>query len=361
MAETPDGQEKTEPASGKRLEEARMRGQVSKSVDITTAVIIVFGMVIFMTLGAPMIGGIKGFMRDTFFNLNNINITEQNIVSHYAKLLTFLAGILMPILGLIFIAGLAAEISQVGFKFATKKFTEGAQLKTLANPFMGMKKLFFSGRSFFELGKSMLKLFVLGYVVYTVLENKIDETMSLMDRPFYEFADMMVSVTFEMFLKVGVVFIIIAAIDHYYQRFRFKEDMKMTKQEVKEEFKQTEGDPKVKAHLRSLMRNRIRRLMLKKLEKADVVITNPTHFAVALVYEQNKMSSPRLVAKGVDFLAVQIRQIAEKNNIPIVEEPPLARAIFYGVELEQEIPENLYKAVAQVLAYVYHLKNQEAK
>ncbi len=359
MAETPDGQEKTEPASGKRLEEARQRGQVSKSIDITTAVILVFGMVIFLTLGPPMIGGLKGFMRDTFFNLNTIDITEQNIVNQYTKLLLFLASILLPILGLIFVAGLAAEISQVGFKFASKKFTEGAQLKALANPLMGLRKLFFSGRSFFELGKSLLKLFVLGFVVYSVLDDKLEPTMALMDMPFYEFADMMVSVTFEMFLKVGAVFIVIAFIDHYYQRYRFREDMKMTKQEVKEEFKQTEGDPKIKAHLRSLMRNRIRRLMLKKVEKADVVITNPTHFAIALVYEQKKMNSPRLVAKGVDFLAVQIRQIAEKNEIPIVEEPPLARAIFYGVEIDQEIPENLYKAVAQVLAYVYHLKNRE--
>ncbi len=359
MAETPDGQEKTEPASGKRLEEARLRGQVSKSTDITTAIILVFGIVIFLTLGDPMISGLKGFMTDTFSNLHTIEITEQNIASQYTKLLVFLAGILLPIIGLIFIAGLVAEISQVGFKFATKKFTEGAQLKTLANPLLGLRKLFFSSRSFFELGKSLLKIFVLGYVVYTVLDDKIEPTMALMDMPFFEFADMMVSVTFEMFMKVGLVYIIIALIDHFYQKHKFKEDMKMTKQEVREEFKQTEGDPKVKAHLRSLMRNRIRKLMLKKVEKADVVITNPTHFAVALIYEQGKMTSPRLVAKGVDFLAVQIKQLAIKNDIPIVEDPPLARSIFYNVEIDEEIPENLYKAVAQVLAYVYHLKNRD--
>ncbi len=358
MAENKDGQEKTEPASAKRLEEARQRGQVTKSIDVTTAVIVLFGFLILFILGNPMVSNLKGFMRDTFFNLNNIEITQQNVVHMYDVLLSFLAKILLPILGLIFLITFSSEIAQVGLKFAGKKFTEGPQLKQLANPFLGLKKIFFSGRSFFELVKSLIKIFVLGFVVYTVLDDKLDMTLSLMDRPFFELGNMMISVTFEMFLKVGAVYIVIAVIDYLYQKYRFKEDMKMTKQEVKEETKQAEGDPRVKGHLRSLMRGRVRRMMLKKAEEADVVITNPTHFAVALSYKQESMEAPVVVAKGVDFLAKHIREIAENNNIPIVEEPPLARAIFFNVEVDQQIPENLFKAVAQVLAYVYHLKRK---
>jgi flagellar biosynthetic protein FlhB len=257
-----------------------------------------------------------------------------------------------------FLIILATEIGQVGFTFATKKFTEGLQFKKIFNPFSGIKKIFISGRSFFELVKSLTKVVLLGLVVYWVLSTRIDEAVGLIERPFDEIVAFLVSVSFELLYKVAGFFIIIAVSDWIYQRYRYREDMKMTKQEVKEEGKQSEGDPKIKARIRQLMRQRIRKLMLKNVQTADVVITNPTHFAVALKYTPGKMSAPQVKAKGLDFLALQIREIAQKNGVPIVEEPPLARTLFFTVEVDQEIPENLFKAVAQILAYVYKLKKK---
>ncbi len=151
----------------------------------------------------------------------------------------------------------------------------------------------------------------------------------------------------------------IAIADHFYQKYRFKEDLKMTKHEVKEETKQAEGDPKVRARIRQLMRGRIRKLMMGNVPAADVVITNPTHFAIALQYKQGQMTAPKVIAKGADYLAAQIKEIARENGVPIVENKPLARTLFYTVEVDQEIPENMFKAVAQVLAYVYQLKKMK--
>lgn len=169
----------------------------------------------------------------------------------------------------------------------------------------------------------------------------------------------MSSMALEILLKMGIIYIIIAVADYVYQKWKFGEDMKMTKQETKDERKQMEGDPKVKAQFRSLMRNRIRKLMIDNVGEADVVITNPTHFAVAIKYDQIASGAPVLLAKGLDFIAYQIREKAKETGVPIVENPPLARAIYRNVEVDEEIPEELFKAVAEVLAYVYSLKEVE--
>jgi flagellar biosynthetic protein FlhB len=168
----------------------------------------------------------------------------------------------------------------------------------------------------------------------------------------------MASISIELVIKVGVVYIVIAVSDALFQKWQHKEDLKMTKQEVKDENKQSEGDPMVKARMRQIMRSKIRSAMMKSTAEADVVITNPTHYAVALKYEMGQMTAPKVVAKGADFLAARIREIATDNNVPIVEEPPLARAIYFNVEVDDEIPENLFKAVAQILAYIYNLKKK---
>jgi len=218
--------------------------------------------------------------------------------------------------------------------------------------------MFFSGRAYFELAKSLLKIAILGWVVYSVLKKYIDWDLSLLGKPLNEIPSLMFKVTFELITKVGAVFILIAVADWFYQKYRYKEDLKMTKEEVKEEARQSEGDPTVKARLRGLMRQRVRKLILKNIQaRADVVVTNPTHFAVALEYKPYKMPAPVVVAKGVDYMALKIREIAMENSVPIVEEPPLAQALYYSVDIDEEIPEFLFKAVAQVLAYVYYVKD----
>lgn len=357
MAENQDGQEKSEPATAKRMQEARLRGQVSKSMDVTTASMLLIGGSAVFLLGVPLIENYKNLMRTFFTNMGSFDVNFENTQWFYTNLAVFFGKYLAPIILVIFLVSLFAEISQVGLTVATKKYAEGLPFKQM-NPLKGLKRIFFSGRSIFELFKSILKVSILGLVVYWVLSERAEETIGLMERPFIDIASFMVTISFEIVFKMAIVYISIAVIDYIYQKQRFKKDMMMTKQEVREEIKQVEGDPKIKARLRQLMRQRIRSLMLKNVKKADVVITNPTHFAIALSYKPGKDRSPKVVAKGLDFLALNIRQIAMDNDVPIVEEPPLARALYYSVEIDGEIPEKMFKAVAQILAYVYQLKKK---
>jgi flagellar biosynthetic protein FlhB len=359
LAENKDGQEKTEAPSAKRLTDARDKGQVSKSQDVSSAAVLLIGGISLFILGKPMFTNLMDLMKSTLNNISLIEITEQNINSLYLKFLASFAQIGLPIVLAIFVIILIAEISQVGLHWASKKFTEGLNFKQIFNPFDGIKRMFFSGRSAFELLKNILKLILMGSIVYQVIKNRAEEAIKVIELPYMEIGNYMASISFELVTKIGVVYIVVAVTDYFYQKYKFIDDMKMTKQEVKEETKQTEGDAKVKSRIRGLMRSRIRRLMLANVKNADVVITNPTHYAVALSYKQGESSAPKVVAKGLDFLALQIRAIAEENGIPIVEEPPLARAIYANTEIDQEIPENLFKAVAQILAYIYSLKNKK--
>lgn len=357
MAQNKEGQEKTELATAKRLKDARDKGQVSKSHDVTTAAVLLFGGLSVFIFGGMIIGEFKGFMSTMLANTTTYEITDQNVIHYTTQMLKYVGSLLMPLISVIFAVALIGEISQVGFHFASKKFTEGLKWKQVFNPFSGIKRIFFSSNSLFELAKSLAKIIILSLIVFLTLRGKDEEIIGLLQRPFMDIGEYMVSLSFEIVWKVASVYIVIAIFDFIYQKWKFQEDMKMTKQELKDENKQTEGDPFIKGRLRALMRGRIRKLMLDNAKKADVIITNPTHFAVALQYQQGAMNAPVVVAKGADFMAAKIREIAKEYDIPIYEEPPLARAIFFNVEVDDEIPENLFKAVAQVLAYVYHLKN----
>lgn len=359
MAENQEGQEKTEQATPKRLKEAGERGQVAKSMDTTTAAVLLFGGMIVFLLGRYIVDNYREFMKYVIYNSATLNINFENINALYAEVIKFLATLLLPVLLSVFTIILVTEIAQVGLKVATKKYSDGMPFKQM-NPLKGLKKIFFSGRSLFELAKNFAKVIVLGAVAYWVLSDEMPNILHMLDRPFLDIAHYMVDLSFELVWKVGVVYIVIAVADFLYQKYKFKEEMKMTKQEIKDERKQAEGDPKVKARIRQLMRQRMRSFMLEGVRDSDVIITNPTHFAVALQYKQTEMSAPKVVAKGVDYLALHIREIAEENGVPVVEEPPLARTLYYSVEVNQEIPEDMFRAVAQVLAYVYQLKNKPA-
>jgi flagellar biosynthetic protein FlhB len=358
MAENKEGQEKSESASAKRLSEARDRGQVAKSPDVTIASTLLIGGLSVYFMGKPIIDGLLGFMKYTFINAAKIEITDQNSVSKIIDFLYYMATFLLPVLGVIYASVLIGEIAQVKFHFASKKFTEGLNFAQIFNPFSGLKKIFFSSRSLVELLKSFLKLLVLGIVTRTTLDDYSIITLTILEKPYQAIGELLVSVSLELLIKFSLVFAVLAAADYFYQKWKFGDDMKMTKQEVKEETKQMMGDPKVKARFRSLMMGRIRSAMMKNIKKADVVITNPTHFAVAVQYDSNITSAPFVVAKGADFMAKRIKEEAKKHGIPIVENPPLARTIYFNVDVNREIPETLFKTVAEVLAYVYSLKGK---
>jgi flagellar biosynthesis protein FlhB len=360
LAENKDGQDKTEDATAKRLHDSRMKGQVSKSTDVTTSAILLIGGGILILLGSNIVDQIKDFMKHIFATFHHIEITTQNVHFYTFEMIAFIAGLMLPLLLGIFITVFAAEVAQVGLQIATKKFTEGLNFKQIFNPFSGLKKIFFSSRSLFEVAKSIVKMIIIGIMVWQILEAKRDQVMHLVEMPLIIIGEFLVEVCVELIVKVSVIYIIIALMDYFYQKYKFKEDMKMTKHEVKEENKQSEGDPKIKARLKAIMRQRFRKMMMTNAGSADVVITNPTHFAVALKYKHGEMDAPIVVAKGADHLALQIRKIAENKNIPIVEEAPLARALYHNAEINDEIPEDLFKAVAQILAYVYQLRGQPA-
>lgn len=358
MAENKEGQEKTEDASAKRLDEARDRGQVAKSQDITVVSVLLIGGLGVYFMGGHIVNGIKDYMTYILHNAPLIEITDQNAVSKITDMIWELFKILVPVVLIAFAATAIGEISQVKLKWASKKFTEGLNWKQIFNPFTGMKRMFFSGKSFVELIKSFLKLIILGLITWSVLEKNTEETLTILEKPYQAIGTFLVEVSLELLIKVVLAFAVLAFADFYYQRYRFSEDMKMTKQETKEETKQMMGDPKTKARFRSLMIGRIRSLMMKNMKTADVVITNPTHFAVALKYDQGQSTAPIVIAKGADFMAQRIREQAAEFNIPIVENPPLARTLFFNVDVNQEIPESLFKAIAEILAYVYGLKSK---
>ena len=358
--ETPDGQQKTEDASGKRLSDARNRGQVAKSMDAVNASLLLFGGWVVFAFGsgiAEKVGNLTIYLlRETPI----LSISDVSVPGYYTSLIVFIASILLPVTVVIMIIGVSTEIAQVGFHFATEKFTKGLNIKAILNPFGGIQRIFFSKSAYFELLKGILKLLVFGTVVYQVLASKMDTVLSLLQLPFTSMTAFMASTGFELVMKVGVVYALVGVADVIFQRRRFKEEMKMSKQEVKEETKQMEGDAVIKQRIRALARQRLRKLMLKNVKSADVIITNPTHYAIAISYKQGSMQAPKVVAKGLDFLALKIREIATEANVPIVENPPLARSLYAACDIDQEIPENLFKAVAQVLAFVYKLRRKTA-
>jgi flagellar biosynthetic protein FlhB len=227
------------------------------------------------------------------------------------------------------------------------------------NPITGIKRLF-STRSLIELLKSLLKLAVVGWIGYTTIMGELKVFPLLVDKTGAEVLAFAGQVCFKLFLKTGLALLVIAGFDYAYQRYQFEHNLKMTKQEIREEFKSTEGDPLIKSRIRSLQRERSRQRMMKDVPKADVVLTNPTHLAVALRYDVEKSAAPVVVAKGARLIAERIKAIAKENGVPVIENKPLARMLFKNAEIGSEIPFELYKAVAEVLAVVYRMRNRAA-
>ncbi len=358
MAENSDGQQKTEDASAKKLSDARDRGQLAKSTDVTSAAVLLLGGTMVYMFGGTMMKKMMEFMRMLMVNSSLVELTDQNIAHYTRELFLVIAMFMLPLLGLIMAIGFTAEVSQVGFKFAGKKFTEGLNFGAIFKIGAGLKRIFFSARSMVELLKSILKMFIIGIVIYIVIKKHLDSLVTLAGLPYQQLGTTIAAIGYELIWKVGLAYAFIAGGDWFFQKYKFKEEQKMTKQEVKEESKQAEGDAQTKARIKQIGRQRLKKVMLQNVRKADVIITNPTHYAVALQYKTGSMGAPVVVAKGVDFLAAKIREIAKEANVPIVENPPLARSLYAAVEVDQEIPENLFKAVAQVLAFVYRSKKR---
>lgn len=353
------GDDKTEEATPKKLEDARKEGQVAKSREIGMGVSLLTLFVLLKVYVGALGEKFLGIFREVYIKIPEFVGKEGTydasaFGSAMADILLSMLIMMTPFLVVGFIVAFLSDVIQVKWKFTMKPLQP--KLDKM-DPIKGFKKII-SAQSIFELIKSVLKIAFISYLTYTTIKDKVGIIYSLYDISLSTALGVIGDTVIGLGIKIGAWYLIIAAIDFIYQKFKFKKDMRMSKQEVKDEYKNAEGDPKVKSQQRQRMRQASQRRMMQSVPTADVVITNPTHFAVALKYDADSGKAPIVVAKGEDFLAKRIKEIAKESNVEIVENKPLARMLYHNVALGEEIPPELYQAVAEVLAFVYGLKNK---
>lgn len=357
MSENKD-QEKTEPATPKRIEEARRKGQVAKSMEVSSVLILLTSLGVFSFAGSWMFWSLSDFMRGILQNSGSMHLNDiDTITTTLALIFKKVFIILMPLMLSILIAGVLANVAQIGFMMTGEPLIP--KLSKL-NPISGMKK-FISLSSLVELSKSLIKIIVIGGVAALVIRGELENIPNLLQLDVREILSFIGKVSFKICFYTCLVLIILAALDYFFQRWKHEEDLKMTKQEVRDESKQSEGDPKVKARIRTIQREMSRRRMMEAVPEATVIITNPTSLAIALKYDTKEMIAPKVIAKGAGYLAARIKEIAKENDIPIVEQKPLAQTLFKAAEIGESIPAELYRAVAEILAYVYRLKGMKSQ
>ena len=345
------GGEKTEEPTAKKKSDARNKGQVAKSQELNAAFILFIGFWTMKVLGAYTYREIAAYATYIFGNLNT-TVDTETVMRLFLGIITMLLKTSFPIMLAIMVIGLAINLVQVGWNFTTEPL--GFDLNKL-NPINGFGRII-SKRSFVELLKSLFKILIIGLFLY---ENLKDEILQMPKLIYLDLSMSMVQIAdiiFMMAFKICAIFFVLAVLDYLYQKWEHNEQLKMTKQEVKEEFKQMEGDPQIKGKIKQKQREMAMARMMQEVPKADVIVTNPTHFAVALRYSDG-MRAPEVIAKGQDLVALRIKDVARKAGVVIVENKPLARALYAAVEIGGTVPPELYKAVAEVLAYVYHLKH----
>lgn len=353
------GGEKTEDPTGKHLDDARKDGQVCKSQELDYAVTLLAMFLVFKfwigSIGTKLLENFNWiYTRIPDYIETENALTLQGFENLLNQVILRMLTIMLPILLIGCLVGFMIQRVQIKWKVTSKplrpKFNK-------LNPASGIKKLF-SKEKIFELVKSIAKILLIYLIVKAELQDKIGYLRLLYRVPLLEAISFMGTTTINLGIKISLYYLLIGFADWLYQKHKFKEDMKMTKQEVKDEMKNSEGDPAIKGKQRQKMREASMRRMMSSVPTADVVITNPTHFAVALKYDADSGRAPVLVAKGQDHLAERIKEIARENRVEIVENKPLARMIYHNVEIDEEIPPELYQAVAEILAYVFSLKNK---
>ncbi len=352
-SENEDGQEKSEEPSAKRLQDAKQKGEVPRSKELNSTLILLAGSGGLLLMGRGIGDGLADIVR-TSLTIDRRVIYEPMLMLNSAIATMADAFLLIaPLIILLVISVFASPMMIGGFTISSKKIKP--KLSNMS-PLKGMKKLFgFQG--LMELVKSILKVLLVAGLSTILIIELFDDILRISR---FEFATAFAQTTQMVgwyFLAVCSTIIFIAAIDVPFQVWQHKKQQRMTKKEVKDERKNTEGNPEVKNKIRTLQMEAAMRRMMEQVPKADVVITNPTHYAVALKYDDSKMGAPKLVAKGSELVAARIREIAAENNVPLVSAPPLARAVYFSTEIDQEIPTRLYLAVAQILAYIYQLKH----
>ncbi|MGY8825776.1 MAG: flagellar biosynthesis protein FlhB [Candidatus Latescibacterota bacterium] len=344
-------QEKTEEATPKRREDSRRKGQVARSSELSSIAILIAGLLALSSLGPYMYTQLSIFMVDA---LTNGIHTEINAVSLRASLATWAFGyarIVGPMVVLLLAAALGVNYAQVGVLFTAVPLTPKAER---LSPLSGIKRIF-SSKGLVELAKSLFKISAVAYVTYLTIDGNLTDFVSYMDMSVGQIFSLCGSIILKLTFRIVLMLLVMAILDYAFQRFDYEKSLRMTKQEIKQEFKQQEGDPMVRARVRNLQREMSQRRMMDDVATADVVVTNPTHVAIVLKYDMDAMTAPRVVAKGQRLVAQRIKELAREAGVPLVENKPLARALFKAVRIGDDIPEDLFKAVAQVLAFVFQL------
>ncbi|WP_419961640.1 flagellar biosynthesis protein FlhB [Psychrobacillus sp. BM2] len=347
--------EKTEKATPKKRQDSRKKGQVLKSPDVTSAIVLL-SVFVFLVFFAS-------FLRSEIFSFFGVTFTKYMLIETltidvaiiiYKDMLLEMAMVLLPIMLVAVVAAIAANFFQFGLLFTTEplKF----DLKKI-DPIKGLKRIF-SLKAIIELLKSILKISFIGSVTTLILWMNLEKVLSLSFKTAWDTLSTVGWLTGTMGIAASCVLLFISILDFFYQKFDYEKNLKMSKQDIKDEHKNSDGDPIIKSRIRQRQREMAMRRMMQEIPTADVVITNPTHFAIALKYDDESMDAPTVVAKGADFVAQKIKLIAKENNVVMVENRPLARSMYDQVEVGQRIPDEFFKAVAEVLAYVYRIKQK---
>jgi flagellar biosynthetic protein FlhB len=350
MAE--NDQEKTEHATPKRERDAREEGQVIHSKEVSSALVLLGAVMAFYTAGSWMVHRTVALMQRYLGGMGTIPIGDDSLQNLMINVMADYAMIISPVILATLVLGVAASVFQVGFTLSTQslmpKFSK-------LNPIQGIGRLF-SIRSFVDVLKALAKILLLGWLAYSLIKKEIQTLPLLIHMDVMEIWAFFGRISLRICLYTFLAMVAIAGLDYLFQWWQHQKDLRMTKQEIKEESRQTEGDPKVKSRIRSIQMEMSRKRMMADVPGATVVITNPTHLAIALKYDSKSMQAPKVVAKGAGFIAEKIKEIAKANRIPVVENKPLARAMYKAVEIGAFIPFDMYKTVAEILAYVYRLK-----
>lgn len=346
--------EKTEPATPRRREEARKKGQVAKSAEIGTAIMVLSGFLLLHSLGPYVVGHLKETVHYFLQNMSTWEGDSSGLQALFLVALTQLAWIVGPILLTLLVLGVISQVIQVGFMASVEaikpKFSR-------INPLEGFKRIF-SKRALAEFSKSILKVGLVGYLVYVQVRKNLQWLRQLSLLELEQSASLMENSVYNLGLQVGLLLLIIATADYWYQRREFEDSIKMSKEEIKEEYKQMEGDPLIRSQIRQRQRQMASQRMMQAIPTADVIVTNPTHYAIAIQYTPGEMGAPKVVAKGMGLVAQRIKEEGKKHQIAMVENPELARALYKATDIGQEIPAELYPAVAEVLAFVYRLRKK---
>ncbi len=348
-------QERTEQATPRRKQKAREEGKVCRSQELNSAVILCLGAVAIYMLGPLLASQLKELMTFIFSQAPLMKADNDTIMAFFSQRVIEFFILLMPIFGVLAVVAYGINVLQVGFLFTTKTLEPKLDKLDIAK---GIKKLF-SIRSLVELSRDVIKLILIGYVGYKSITSELGTFYKLSDNSVSVFAGTMSKIALTTVLELGAVILILALFDYAFQRYDFEKNIRMSKQDIRDELKDTEGSPQTKARIRQIQREMSRKRMMEEIPKADVVVTNPTHIAVALKYNSDTMEAPMVVAKGERIIAARIREIAEAAGIPIVENRILARALFKMCDIGSYVPAKLYRAVAEVLAYVYRQKGIE--